>query len=103
MTPTMVSDPVITLSADKSIINPYECTTLHWTIQNAKSATLDGDKIDLNGSRENVCPTKTTTYTFDIVSLMDKMIEQKLLIQVNPWIPDYFVEDWRNTDPNTEA
>ncbi len=101
MTPTMVSDPVITLSADKSIINPYECTTLHWTIQNAKSATLDGDKIDLNGSRENVCPTKTTTYTFNVVSLMDKMIEQKLLIQVNPWIPDYFVEDWRNTDPNT--
>jgi len=101
MTPTMVSDPVITLSADKPIINPYECTTLHWTIQSAKSATLDGDKIDLNGSRENVCPTTTTTYTFDVVSLTDKMVEQKLVVQVNPWIPDYFVEDWRNTDPNT--
>ena len=103
MAPTMITNPVITLSADKSTIDPYECTTIHWTIQGAKSAKLDGSPIDLNGERQNVCPTTTTTYTFDIVSLLDKPIQQKLTIRVNPWIPDYFVEDWRNIDPNTKT
>ena len=50
-----------TLSASPSSIQRGQSATLTWTTQNADDVSLDGNKVDANGS-QSVSPTDTTTY-----------------------------------------
>jgi peptidoglycan-associated lipoprotein len=50
-----------TLSASPSSITRGQSATLTWSTQNADEVSLDGNKVDANGS-QSVSPTDTTTY-----------------------------------------
>jgi peptidoglycan-associated lipoprotein len=50
-----------TLSANPATIQRGQSSTLTWSTQNATDVTLDGQKVDPNGS-QSVSPTDTTTY-----------------------------------------
>jgi hypothetical protein len=52
---------VIDFYDDGNYLTPGQCTTLHWTVQNATEVTLNGGQIDLQGYRY-LCPQSTTTY-----------------------------------------
>jgi peptidoglycan-associated lipoprotein len=59
--PSPPAAPTATLSADPDTIQPGQSSTLTWQTQNATDVTLDGNKVDPNGSRR-VSPTQSTTY-----------------------------------------
>ncbi len=50
-----------TLSANPTSIERGQSTTLNWNTENADDVTLDGQKVDPNGS-QNASPTQSTTY-----------------------------------------
>jgi peptidoglycan-associated lipoprotein len=50
-----------TLSANPGNIQSGQSSTLTWSTQNATDVTLDGNKVDPNGS-QSVSPRQTTTY-----------------------------------------
>ena len=50
-----------TLSANPASIQPGQSSTLTWSTQNATDITLDGNKVEANGS-QTVSPGQTTTY-----------------------------------------
>ena len=50
-----------TLTANPPAITAGQSSTLTWTTQNATDVTLEGQKVDPNGS-QSVSPTQTTTY-----------------------------------------
>jgi peptidoglycan-associated lipoprotein len=53
--------PTATLSANPTSIQPGQSSTLTWSTQDATDVSLDGNKVDPNGSQP-VTPTQTTTY-----------------------------------------
>lgn len=53
--------PAATLSAEPASIQRGQSATLKWSTENATDVTLDGNKVDPNGS-QSVSPTDTTTY-----------------------------------------
>ncbi len=53
--------------ADRYIIAPGECTTLHWNVENVISVYLDEKAVTGDETRQ-VCPTATTTYTLSVTS-----------------------------------
>ncbi|HEV2964484.1 MAG TPA: peptidoglycan-associated lipoprotein Pal [Candidatus Angelobacter sp.] len=50
-----------TLSANPTSIERGQSTTLSWNTENADDVTLDGNKVDPNGS-QSASPTQSTTY-----------------------------------------
>lgn len=61
-TPVQPPQPVTaTLSANPATIQSGQSSTLTWATQNATDITLEGNKVDANGS-QSVSPTQTTTY-----------------------------------------
>ena len=59
--PPPAKAPTATLSANPTSIQPGQSSTLTWSTQDATDVTLDGNKVDPNGSQP-VTPTQTTTY-----------------------------------------
>ncbi|HEX6879430.1 MAG TPA: alkaline phosphatase family protein, partial [Terriglobales bacterium] len=60
--------PSITVTSDKSTINPGDLVTVTWKTTNATSLTIspqigESDEIEVNGTA-NIAPTETTTYVF---------------------------------------
>ncbi|MBZ5568878.1 MAG: peptidoglycan-associated lipoprotein Pal [Acidobacteriia bacterium] len=53
--------PTASLSASPDTIQPGQSATLTWQTQNATDVTLDGSKVDANGSH-TVSPAQSTTY-----------------------------------------
>ncbi len=53
--------PTASLSANPDTIQTGQSSTLTWQTQNATDVTLDGQKVDPNGS-QTVSPTQSTTY-----------------------------------------
>jgi len=61
-TPPPQPKPVTaTLSANPTSIERGQTTTLNWNTENADDVTLDGNKVDTNGS-QSASPTQSTTY-----------------------------------------
>jgi peptidoglycan-associated lipoprotein len=61
-TPPPQPKPVTaTLSANPTSIERGQATTLSWNTENADDVTLDGNKVDANGS-QSASPTQSTTY-----------------------------------------
>ncbi|MGQ9490876.1 MAG: hypothetical protein ACUVR4_11275 [Anaerolineae bacterium] len=54
--------------ADRYVLTPGECTTLHWQVENVLAVFLDGQGVAGRDTRE-VCPTQTTNYTLGIKSV----------------------------------
>ena len=53
--------PTASLTANPNTIQQGQSTNLTWETQNATDVTLDGNKVDANGS-QSVSPTDSTTY-----------------------------------------
>ena len=55
--------PVVSFSADPAAVDPGKCSTLKWTTENVKKATIDQGvgAVAASGSKE-VCPAETTQY-----------------------------------------
>ena len=53
--------PTATLTANPASIMAGQSSTLTWSTENADDVTLDGNKVNANGS-QTVSPTQTTTY-----------------------------------------
>ncbi|OGO09708.1 MAG: hypothetical protein A2Z66_12130 [Chloroflexi bacterium RBG_13_66_10] len=90
-TPTPTSTPTPTISptpppfrvniwADRLDLQPGQCTTLHWEIDQATAVTLDGSSVAAYGSRQ-VCPAVSTMYRFHITG-PGGGIDRELLITV---------------------
>jgi uncharacterized Zn-binding protein involved in type VI secretion len=64
-----------------------ECTTLHWSVQNAQEVRLDGERVPVEGSRK-VCPQEASkTYRLTILSLDGETKEQAIALTVPPTPP----------------
>lgn len=61
-TPPPPTPVTATLSANPATIQSGQSSTLTWSTQGATDVTLQGSKVDPNGS-QSVSPTETTTYT----------------------------------------
>ncbi|HEY6273768.1 MAG TPA: peptidoglycan-associated lipoprotein Pal [Terriglobales bacterium] len=59
--PTPPPPVTATLTANPASIQSGQSSTLTWSTQNATDVTLDGNKVDVNGSQA-VSPGQTTTY-----------------------------------------
>lgn len=61
-----------------------DCTTLTWQVDNAQSVRLDGEQVGAQGSQE-VCPQEpATTYRLLIGTLEGEIVEQTVVVRVNP-------------------
>ena len=82
-TPKKVS---ISFTATKTSIVAGECTTLKWTVTNAKSVYLDG--VGVAGvSSKKVCPLKNTTYKLKVTDLKNHVTTKSLTILVRKGTP----------------
>jgi hypothetical protein len=81
-TSTPLPPPELTFQADRPSLAQGECTTLRWETRNATNVTLNGEAVELAGSRQ-VCPSATTDYRM-IVSGPSGQVEQTIRITVAP-------------------
>ncbi|MBI9046648.1 MAG: hypothetical protein JEZ06_19310 [Anaerolineaceae bacterium] len=79
-TPTNVIPAEVNFWADASSITSGECTTLHWTTQNANIVTLDGSEVGLSDNRQ-VCPTASTTYNLRVLA-NSGTLDRQIIISV---------------------
>jgi hypothetical protein len=63
----------ITFTADRTELEPGECTTLRWSVEGGLAVSLDAQPVDPSGQAE-VCPEESTTYrlTVDIGQTMEQ-------------------------------
>jgi hypothetical protein len=54
----------IDFGADSTMLQPGQCTNLHWNVQGGISVRLDGQPVDPTGQKQ-VCPNATTTYRLE--------------------------------------
>ena len=54
-----------TFWADQTALEPGECTTLHWTTENAITVQLDGEEVQPEGERET-CPQQDETHVLQV-------------------------------------
>jgi len=96
-THTPLPEPLILINADRAVIDQAEtqCAKLSWEIKNAQAVYLNSDAVAPKGEKE-VCPTKTTTYTWAITRLDGAMIEQEIEIQVIALgsVADHYAGSW---------
>jgi len=72
-TPTAVPAPEAWFRLDENPIAAGSCTMLRWDTSNAQRVTLDGDEVDIIGSRQ-VCPTTPTHYELRVVGLEEEKV-----------------------------
>lgn len=82
-TATLVPQTSIDFRADRTSILEGECATLIWQVQNAQSADLDGEAVNLQETRQ-VCPKQTTSYQLVVLDNKDERQVRNAKIQVNP-------------------
>lgn len=68
---TSMPGPVVWFRLDDNPIRAGACTTLRWDTTYVLEVYLDGERVDLNGSR-HVCPTASREYDLRIVSAADE-------------------------------
>jgi hypothetical protein len=59
--------PMVWFRLDANPIDAGSCTVVRWDTSNAAEVYLDGERVDLSGSRE-VCPTASQEYHLRVVS-----------------------------------
>ena len=59
--------PTVWFRLDANPIDAGACTVVRWDTSNAAKVYLDGERVDLSGSRE-VCPTASQEYHLHVVS-----------------------------------
>ncbi|MCB8985957.1 MAG: META domain-containing protein [Ardenticatenaceae bacterium] len=89
MTPQVTATPSISFTADRTVINQGECTTLRWQVANIQAVWVyplgepyQNFPATGEGSRE-VCPTETTTYEMRVLLPDQSVVLRQVTIQVN--------------------
>ena len=60
--------------ADQTALKPGECTSLHWTTENALTVHLNGEEVQPEGDRE-ICPQQDETHVL-VVQYQDNSSEE---------------------------
>ena len=96
-TPTPAPQPVLQFSAERTHMQPKQCTTLTWHTENIAQAYLvtndddwEGNEVDATGTRE-VCPKETTTYHLGALLADDSKESKSLTIQISTLAPPQIV------------
>lgn len=63
--PSPTSKEGIVFTADRTSLQPGECTTLHWEVTIGFGVTLDAQPVEKTGQM-NVCPMETHAYTLAV-------------------------------------
>ncbi len=84
-THTPVPEPEVSITTDHTVIDQDEtlCATLNWEIKNAQAVYLNSDAVAPKGSKE-VCPDKTTTYTWSVIRMDGAQTDHSFQIEVFP-------------------
>ncbi len=85
-TPTTSLTPIVEFGATKTTINPGECTTLQWRIENITAAYLNGGEFNNRGvtgpfGSQEACPDSTTLYILRAETVSGP-IEQSVTVTV---------------------
>jgi LysM repeat protein len=67
---------------DQTTLQPGQCTTIRWDVDNATAVYFEGQITDGHGSQE-VCPTETTVYTLMVVHPEGRQVPYTLTIQIS--------------------
>jgi len=70
----------IDFRADRTQLNPGECTALHWDVEHVKEVYLDGQGV-VGHSARKVCPKASHTYVLHVV-LLEGTAERQVTIHV---------------------
>jgi hypothetical protein len=70
-TDTLVPAPDAWFRLDENPVAAGSCTMLRWDTSNARQVYLDGEGVDMVGSRQ-VCPTEPTDYELRVVGLEEE-------------------------------
>jgi photosystem II stability/assembly factor-like uncharacterized protein len=95
--PPPPSRVVITFIADRTTLQPGECTMLRWDAPDAFAVMLDGQELPKGGEME-VCPAETSTYTLE-ADLGDQMARREVEITVT----DQSAPPSASPEPTTEV
>jgi hypothetical protein len=80
---------------DGNYLDPGQCTTLHWIVQNASEVALDSSQVDPEGYRY-VCPESTTTYVLQAQNdIGDEQRSITIVVAASPSSPGSTVYDFR--------
>gem|GEM_PF-1338670 len=94
------SVPVVTVDkfeASSKVMGLHERSTLSWTVSNADSVFLNGEKVALSGSK-TVNPRVSTTYTL-IAQKGDKKVHKEIKVVVEKPKINYFEADYETISP----
>jgi uncharacterized Zn-binding protein involved in type VI secretion len=85
-TPTPTPPPIsINFTADQyTLPNVGSCTTLRWTVGNARDVRLDGTPVSNQGSQQVCPPALTNTYRLTATAANGKSTEETVTITVTP-------------------
>jgi uncharacterized protein YraI len=73
--------PVVEFRADPTEVAPTDCSTLIWSVQNAKEVYLDGASVALQSTRQ-VCPQSDTTYTLTVRGYDNSQRDYQVTVRV---------------------
>jgi hypothetical protein len=80
VTQAPISDLDAAFWAEQYTLNPGNCTTLHWRVENVKSVVLDTEGVPGIGARQ-VCPEEVQFYTLEITDLTDMMTIKEVALR----------------------
>jgi hypothetical protein len=82
MPPSPPPGPIINyFVAHGNNLNPGDCTSISWSVSNAREVYFDGRGVEGTGAAQ-VCPRQTTTYTLRVVALDGSVITRTVTITV---------------------
>ena len=89
---------------DSVTINPGDCATVEWNVQNVQAVYYQGTGVTGAGSSVE-CPGSTTTYTLDVTLPDNSTTQRTVTINVNaPAAPDLYVSEFSlNPNPPTQG
>ncbi len=83
VTPTPSQFVTINFYADRLLINQGECVNVFWNVSGALQVFFQGAQVSPLGSQQS-CPTTTTTYALRVFTVDNRIIEQTVVVSVNP-------------------
>ncbi len=107
-TPLASATPSLFFTADRTVINQGECTTLRWRVENIQAIWVyplgqpyQNFPVVGEGSRQE-CPTTTTVYEMRVLQRDDSVVLQQITVQVNVTNP-LANSNWRLASLNADT
>jgi hypothetical protein len=89
----LASTLLVNFHDDGNQLTLGQCTTLHWTVENAVDVTLNGDPVDPQGY-DYECPQTTTTYVLLAWNAAEQ-VQEEITISVQTAVsPNFDLQAW---------